>query len=76
MLMYCDYTIEELMEAKKQLDSALYKTKEVLKTFLAKENPDRYKSQITLAKRRIKAFEIALTLVEAEASSLIIGFSS
>lgn len=74
--MYCDYTIEELMEAKKQLDSALYKTKEVLKTFLAKENPDRYKSQITLAKRRIKAFEIALTLVEAEASSLIIGFSS
>lgn len=74
--MYCDYTIEELMEAKKQLDSALYKTKEVLKTFLAKENADRYKSQITLAKRRIKAFEIALTLVEAEASSLIIGFSS
>ena len=67
MLMNRDYTSEELMEARNQIDSALHKTKEVLKTFLAKENPDRYKSQITLAKRRIKAFEIALALIEAEA---------
>jgi hypothetical protein len=69
--MHCDYTYEELIEAKKQLDSTLHKTKEVLKTFLVKENPDRYKSQINLTKRRIKAFEIALTLIEAEAGSLI-----
>ena len=58
--MHCEYTSEELMEAKKQIDSALHKTKEVLKTFMEKETPDRYKSQITLAKRRIRAFEIAV----------------
>ena len=32
---------------------------EVIKTFESKENPARYKSQITLAKRRVQAFEIA-----------------
>ncbi len=34
--------------------------------FDAKENAERYKSQITLAKRRIKAFEIANWLIENE----------
>lgn len=61
-----EYTKEELVESKKQIDSALHKTKEVLKTFIAKENPDRYKSQITLAKRRIVAFEISSQLIEKE----------
>ena len=32
----------------------------------AKENNERYKSQITLAKRRIRAFEIAGHLIERE----------
>jgi len=59
-----EYTNEELVESKKQIDSALHKTKEVLKTFIAKENPNRYKSQITLTKRRIVAFEIASRLIE------------
>ena len=61
-----EYTKDELMESKKQIDSALYKTREVLKTFMAKENPERYKSQITLAKRRITAFEITGCLIEKE----------
>lgn len=61
-----EYTNEELVESKKQIDSALHKTKEVLKTFIAKENPDRYKSQITLAQRRIVAFEISSQLIEKE----------
>lgn len=61
-----DYTKEDLTEAKKQIDSTLRKLKEVLKTLEAKEEVSRYKSQITLAKRRIAAFEIANGLIENE----------
>ena len=60
------YSPEELDEATRQIASALHKTKQVLTTFLAKENPARYKSQITLAQRRIAAFELALTLIQAQ----------
>ncbi len=56
----------ELVEAKRQIDSTLHKLREVVKTFEKKEEPSRYKSQITLAKRRIKAFEIAKALLERE----------
>ncbi len=59
-----EYTTEELTEARRQLASALHKTQEVVKTFQAKENPDRYKSQITLALRRIAAFEISIALID------------
>ncbi|MGM9913210.1 hypothetical protein [Floccifex sp.] len=54
-----EYTLEELVEAKRQIDSTLHKLEETLKTLESKENPSRCKSQITLAKRRIKAFELA-----------------
>lgn len=64
------YTIDSLTEAKRQIDSTLHKTCEVVKTFMEKENPDRYKSQITLAKRRIEAFEIAIALIDAEMSRI------
>ena len=37
----------------------LHKLRETIKTFESKENAERYKSQITLAKRRVRAFEIA-----------------
>lgn len=60
------YSIEELLEAKRQIDSTLHKLRETIKTFEAKENASRYKSQITLAKRRVKAFEIASHLIEVE----------
>ena len=59
-----EYTREELVEAKRQIDSTLHKFREAIKTFEEKENPQRYKSQITLAKRRIKAFEIASHFIE------------
>lgn len=36
-----------------------------------KENPERYKSQITLAKRRVKAFEIANHLIQNEIEILL-----
>ena len=59
-----DYTKEELLEAKKQIASTVHKLKEVVKTLEAKENAARYKSQITLAKRRVAAFTLAGELVE------------
>lgn len=61
-----DYTKEELQEARRQIDSTLHKLREVVKTLEAKEDPRRYKSQITLAKRRIEAFTIAADLIQRE----------
>ncbi len=63
---YTEYSKEELLEAKRQIDSTLHKLRETIKTLESKENPQRYKSQITLAKRRVKASEIAVSLLEKE----------
>lgn len=60
------YTKEELLEAKRQIDSTLHKLRETVKTLEGKENPARCKAQITLAKRRIQAFTIANSLIERE----------
>lgn len=59
-----EYTKEDLVEAKRQIDSTLHKLRETIKTFESKENSERYKSQITLAKRRVRAFEIANHFIE------------
>ena len=67
------YMKAELLEAKTQIASALHKTREVLKTFRAKEQPQRYKSQITLAERRIDAF--SLSLIKAELVAVAGGHS-
>lgn len=61
-----EYTKEDLVEAKRQIDSTLHKLREAIKTFESKENSERYKSQITLAKRRVRAFEIANHFIENE----------
>ncbi len=61
-----DFSEEELKEAKRQIDSTLHKLRETIKTFESKEHTERYKSQITLAKRRVKAFEIANWFIENE----------
>jgi hypothetical protein len=61
-----DFSKDELLEAKRQIDSTLHKLRETVKTLEAKEQPQRYKSQLTLAKRRIQAFEIAICLIENE----------
>lgn len=60
------YTKEELLEAKRQIDSTLHKLRETVTTLEGKENPARCKAQITLAKRRIQAFTIANSLIERE----------
>lgn len=64
-----DFEKEELTEAKRQIDSILHKLRETVKTLEAKENPQRYRSQVTLARRRIAALEIAAALIERESSS-------
>jgi hypothetical protein len=61
-----EYSREELAEAKRQIASLLHKLREVIKTLEHKEAPQRYRSQITLAKRRLAAFEIAEALIAAE----------
>ena len=57
---------EELLEAKRQIESTLHKLRQTVRTLEGKETPSRYKSQITLAKRRIQAFTIAVSLIGAE----------
>ncbi|MGD6962297.1 hypothetical protein ACQCVB_08850 [Fictibacillus phosphorivorans] len=62
--------LDNLVEAKRQLDSTIHKLKETVKTLEGKENPNRYKSQITLAQRRIEAFELSVVLIEREIRDL------
>jgi len=61
-----DYTREDLQEAHRQIASTVHKLREVVKTLEAKPDPTRYKAQITLARRRVAAFELANTLIERE----------
>lgn len=61
-----NYSREQLTEARRQIDSTLHKLQEVVRTFEAKEESGRYKSQLTLARRRIEAFTIANALIQRE----------
>ena len=61
-----EYSKDDLIEANRQIDSTLHKLQETLKTLRAKEHSERYRSQITLAERRIRAFELANALIERE----------
>jgi len=60
------YSRQELLEAKRQIDSTVHKLNETVKTLEAKDSPTKYKSQITLANRRIQAFNIAVSLIIKE----------
>lgn len=61
-----NYTQQELTEAKRQVDSTIHKLHQTLHTLQSKEQPSRYKSQITLAQRRIQAFTLASQLIEQQ----------
>lgn len=61
-----DYTQDELIESKKQLESLLHKLRKSERSLRAKDEPARYRSQLTLMQRRIRAFEIALELIGKE----------
>lgn len=58
------YSKEELLEARRQIVSTLNKLHETVKTLEGKEDPTRCKAQITLGKRRVKAFSIAVSLID------------
>lgn len=60
------FSADELTEAARQIDSILHKLTETVKTLAAKEDPGRYKSQITLANNRIRALTIAKELIARE----------
>lgn len=59
-----NYTKTDMLEAKRQIDSILHKLRATVQTLEAKDDPIRYKSQITLATRRIAALELANALIE------------
>ena len=59
-----DDSQEDLTEAKRQIDSILHKLRETIRTLKAKGG--RYRSQITLAKRRVAALEIANHLIQLQ----------
>ena len=59
-----EYTSDELREAKRQIDSILRKLNGTIGTLESREKPERLKSQITLARRRAKALEIANQLID------------
>ena len=59
---------EELLEARRQIESTVHKLRETLATLESKENAERLKPQITLASRRIRAIELALRLIDRELS--------
>ena len=61
-----NYTKTDMVEAKRQIDSILHKLRATIQTLEAKDDPTRYKSQITLATRRIAALELANALIEQE----------
>lgn len=60
---------QDYKEAKRQIDSIVHKLRETVTSLQGKENPNRYKSQITLAERRINALLIALELIEEKLPS-------
>lgn len=67
------YGYDELVEARRQVDSTLHKLRETLRTLEAKENAARLKPQITLTRRRIAAFEVASDLIGREADAVRAG---
>ena len=60
---------EELLEAKRQIESLLHKLNKTIVTLEAKDN-QKLRSQITLAKRRVNALEISLELIDVELMKL------
>ena len=61
-----DYTSEELTEAKRQIDSIVHKLHAAVQSLERKEHPERLKTQITLARRRIAALELSQSLIQQE----------
>ena len=63
-----EFSEAELTEALRQLDSLLRKLREAIRTPEGRERPERYRSQLTLARRRVRALEISAHLIRRELS--------
>ena len=61
-----DYTKEELQQAHWQIASTVHKLRETVKTLETKAHPQRYTSQIKLAKRRIQAIALSNSLIQPD----------
>ena len=61
-----DHSKEDLTEALRQIDSTIRKLNAVIRSLEAKDDPRRFRSQLTLAERRIKAFSLASELIARE----------
>ena len=61
-----DYSKEQLAEARRQIDATVHKLRQTVLTLEAKGDPVRYRSQLTLARRRIEAFCLAGDLIRRE----------
>ena len=68
-----EFSREELAEARRQIGSILHKLRETIKTLEAKGDGGRCRPQITLAKRRVEALEIAGQLIEREMTDSLGG---
>jgi hypothetical protein len=64
-----NYSKDELEQSLFQLNSMLYKIKTSNDTLTLKK-PTKFKSQITLGERRIKALLISIDLIQTELSKL------
>ena len=65
-----EWSQSDLTEALRQLDSILHKLRGTVQTLENRETPERYRSQLTLARRRIRALEIAVQLIRRELNPL------
>lgn len=65
-----NYSKEQLTEARRQIDSTVHKLRQTVLTLEAKGDPFRYRSQLTLARRRIEAFCLASDLIGRELERL------
>lgn len=66
-------TLDELREADRQIASTVHKLNETIKALEGKPSPQRLKPQITLARRRAAAFELALGLIREEISRRMVN---
>ncbi|WP_314067003.1 hypothetical protein [uncultured Vagococcus sp.] len=59
------YSQDDLLEAKRAIDSLIGKSQKAHSSLLSKD-PQRYKGQLTLLSNRIKALEIGVELIVRE----------
>jgi hypothetical protein len=60
------FEMNNLLEAKFQLESLLHKLEETYKTLYIKQSGKSHQAQITLTMRRVKAIQLSIELIDIE----------